>query len=196
MEDLHTLDPEQLEERLLSQAGPDSWPPLSRAVALAKEKHAGQTRKDGTPFIGHPLRTALLLLEVGGIKDPNLLCAAVLHDVAEESDLQPDDLMGEFGSKVADLVRAVTVAPPADGDKSARDVAHFQALAWEGRDPQILRTADRLDNILTLGEALPPERRESYLRDTREHLLPLTLATNTALYHALNQALADRGCPE
>jgi (p)ppGpp synthase/HD superfamily hydrolase len=197
MEDLYRLDPEQLEKRLLDKVGDGTWPPVHRAAALAKEKHAGQQRKDGSDFVGHPMRTALLLLEVGGVQDPNMLCAALLHDVVEDTDLSCDDLLGEFGSKVSDLVRALTLEPYQEGeDKSARDVAHFEHLAWEGRDPQLLRTADRLDNIRTLSADMPAERREAYLRDTRKHLLPLTLASNTGLYHALNLALADQGCPE
>ncbi len=197
MEDLYQLDSEQLKSRLLDKVGDGTWPPVHKAAELAVEKHGGQRRKDGTDFVGHPLRTALLLLEVGGVHDPNMLCAALLHDTVEDTDLSCDDLLGEFGSKVSDLVRSLTLEPYQEGqDKSARDVAHFQSLAWEGRDPQLLRTADRLDNIRTLGEAVPADRREAYLRDTRAHLLPLTLASNTALYHALNLALTDQGCPE
>jgi len=197
MEDLYRLDAEALEQRLLDQVGAGTWPPVHRAAELARAHHAGQERKDGSVFVCHPLRTALLLLEVGGVQDPNMLCAALLHDIAEDTHLSCDDLLGDFGSKVADLVRCLTLPPYREGeDKSARDVAHFQHLAWEGRDPQLLRTADRLDNIRTLGDTVPPARREAYLRDTRAHLLPLTLASNTALYHALNQALAEQGCPE
>ncbi|MBC8329132.1 MAG: HD domain-containing protein [Planctomycetes bacterium] len=196
MEDLYHLSPDQLERRLIDKVGDGTWPPVHKAVAVARDKHRGQQRKDGSDFVGHPLRTALLLLEVAGVQDPNMLCAAVLHDVVEDTDASCDDLLEEFGSKVADLVRILTLEPYQDGqDKSARDVAHFQHLAWEGRDPQLLRTADRLDNIRSLGDTVPPARREAYLRDTRDHLLPLTLASNTALYHALNLALADQGCP-
>lgn len=197
MEDLYRLTAAELEQRLLDKVGSRTWPPVHRALAVAKEQHAGQKRKDGSEFLGHPLRTALLLLEVGRIQDPNMLCAALLHDVVEDGELSCDDLLGEFGSKVAELVRALTLPPPQPSeDKSARDVDHFQHLAWEGRDPQLLRTADRLDNIRTLGNAVDSARRAAYLRDTRCHLLPLSLATNTALYHTLNQVLADQGCPE
>ncbi len=197
MEDLYQLSSEQLEQRLLDKTGDGTWPPVHKAAELARTQHAGQKRKDGGDFVCHPFRTALLLLEVGGVQDPNMLCAALLHDVAEDTEMSCDDLLGEFGSKVAEMVRTLTLPPYQEGeDKSARDVAHFQHLAWEGRDPQLLRTADRLDNIRTLGDTVPEQRREAYLRDTRAHLLPLTLASNTALYHALNLALADQGCPE
>ncbi len=183
------LGPAALRERL-TRAVPDSWPPLSKAIALAEEKHAGQTRKDGSEFVTHPLRVALILLEVAEINSPDLLCAAVLHDVVEDSDLKVDDLRNDFGGKVADLVRAVTLSPLREGQsKSERERAHFGALSWEPRDAQILRSADRLDNLRTMGGSFRPERREEYIRDTREGLLPLTLACNTALYHALSHHL-------
>lgn len=185
MDDFYSLDATALRARLTS-AVPDSWPPLSKAIALAEEKHAGQTRKDGSEFIGHPLRVALLLVELAKLKGPDLLCAAVLHDLVEDSDIHADDLRNDFGGKVADLVRAVTLSPLREGQsKSERERAHFGALSWESRDAQILRSADRLDNLLTMGNSFAPKRREEYIRDTQEGLLPLTLACNTALYHAL-----------
>jgi len=194
MEELYSLDPETLAARLLALVGEGTWPPVHEAIEMARTRHAGQLRKEGAPFLAHPLRVALLLAEVGGIHDAAMLCAALLHDILEDTDTTADEIHARFGSKVADLVRSMTLPPLREGQsKGERDRAHFEGLAWEGRDPQILRSADRLDNIRSLGKTMPPERKEEYLRDTRNGLLPLTLATNTALYHALAEALERAG---
>lgn len=197
MNELYTLSAAELETRLLEAVGNNTWPPVHKAIDLAKEKHTGQVRKDGSEFVAHPIRVALLLLEVGNLNEANLLCSAVLHDIVEDTDLSCDDLMGDFGSKVSDLVRSVTLPDLRDGQtKSDRDKSHFSALSWDGRDSQILRSVDRLDNILTLSDDFPADRLQDYLADTRVGLLPLTLACNTAIYHALNDALTANGCPE
>ena len=196
MDELYGLSSEELERRLLGAVGGNTWPPVHEALALAKEKHAGQLRKDGTEFIRHPLRVALLLLEVGGIDQADMLCAALLHDLVEDTEVDIFEVEDRFGHKVGDLVRALTL-PPLESGQSAHQQAmgHFQHLSWEGRDPQILRSADRLDNVKTLAGSLTPQREAEYLKETREGLLPLTLACNTGLYHALDQALQQAGCP-
>ena len=195
MKDLYTLSAAQLEQRIINHVGESACPPVHKAVSLAREKHQGQFRKDGSDYITHPLRVCLLLLEVGGLDSPDLLCAALLHDVVEDTDTMVEELTGEYGSKVSDLVRSVTLADLRKGQsRSERDRAHFSSLSWEGRDAQILRSADRLDNISDMDDNFPKNRREEYLQDTRDGLLPLTLACNTGLFHALDQALTSKGC--
>ncbi len=193
MEELYTLSAEALEQRLLDQVGNATWPPIHKAAEFAREKHTGQKRKDGSDYIHHPLRVCLILLELGKLTSADLLCAALLHDVVEDTDTEVDDLVGDFGSKVSDLVRSLTLADLREGQtKSDRDKSHFSSLSWESRDAQILRSVDRLDNITDMDENFPAHHREDYLRDTREGLLPLTLACNTAIYHALDAALASK----
>ena len=195
MKDLYTLSAVQLEQRIINHVGESTCPPVHKAVALAREKHLGQFRKDGSDYITHPLRVCLLLFEVGGLDSPDLLCAALLHDVVEDTDTMVEELTGDYGSKVSDLVRSVTLADLRKGQsRSERDRAHFSSLSWEGRDAQILRSADRLDNISDMDDNFPKNRRKEYLQDTRDGLLPLTLSCNTGLFHALDQALTGKGC--
>ena len=105
------------------------------------------------------------------------------------------ELTGDYGSEVSDLVRSVTLGDLRKGQsRSERDRAHFSSLSWEGRDAQILRSADRLDNISDMDDNFPKNRRKEYLQDTRDGLLPLTLSCNTGLFHALDQALTGKGC--
>ena len=192
MTSIEELSPSALEERLLGAVGAGSYPSIPAALEFAKESHSDQARKDGSPYIGHPLRVALRLLETGGLKGPDLLCAALLHDVVEDCGVELAQVRELFGKKTADLVRAMTLPELREGQsKSERDQAHFSSLSWESRDAQILRSADRLDNVLTMGSVFPEERRAEYLEDTESGLVPLILACNTALYHALQDAVAN-----
>lgn len=189
--ELYALDGDALRERLLGGA-PGGWPSLERAVAYAAECHAGQLRRCGTEaYINHPLRVAILLRELAEQRDPAILCAGVLHDVVEDTDATVDDVEAAFGPRVGDLVRALTHPDLRPGEsKHERNLRWFETLRWEGRDVHVIKSADRLDNVRTMEGVFDAERRGTYLKETREALLPLTLASNTALYHALDAALA------
>ena len=79
---------------------------LDRAIAFAVEAHAGMTRKDGSPYILHPLEDMTI---VGTMTfDHEVLAAAVLHDVIEDTDVTEEDLRAAFGDRVADLVMSET----------------------------------------------------------------------------------------
>ncbi len=191
MEELYTLQTDALRERLLGGAG-GGWPSLEGAIDFSTEQHAGQLRKGvEEPFVNHLLRTGLLLLELAEIRDANLLCAGVLHDVLEDTPAVLDDVEDRFGHRVGDLVRALTHPDQNEGEsRHERNLRWFESLRWEGRDVHIVKSADRLDNILTMEGAFDAARRITYLSETRDALLPLTLSANTALYHALDRALA------
>ncbi len=191
LRELYELDAEALEERLLEHVGRDTWPPVHEAVALSRRIHEGQERKDTTDYVRHPLRTALILVELAGVRDPTALCAALLHDALEDTALTAAEIEETFGVRTADLVRALTLPRPKDG-QTWHEVcmAHFDKLAWAPRDAQIVRSADRLDNLNTLAASgMEEERRREYLEETEKGLMELTLACNTPLYHALRERL-------
>lgn len=193
MQEIYTLSVEELEKRLLDQVG-STWPPVDKAVEMAKSAHDGQVRKGSDePYVAHTLRTALWLLEVAEQKhNAAVVCAGLLHDVEEDTKMTANDVEDDLSPQVGDLVRALTHPPLKDGEtKFERNMRYLENMRWEGRDTHIIKSADRLDNILTMEGAFTPERREEYLKETEEAVLPLTLACNTALYHALKDALAD-----
>jgi len=82
---------------------------LRAAIGLAARKHQHQLRKDGkTPYIAHPMRLlARLTLELD-VRDADVLCAAVLHDVIEDTTTDYDDVKDLVGEEVAKLVAALT----------------------------------------------------------------------------------------
>ncbi len=87
--------------------------PLSlilRAAEFAAHKHRDQRRKDAgaSPYINHPLTVANVLRSEGGISDPVILAAALLHDTLEDTETSYEELRGQFGDEIADVVVEVT----------------------------------------------------------------------------------------
>lgn len=192
MSNIYELDADQLAERVLGHVGMSTWPPVHEAIRLARTAHGDQVRKDGSPFVEHPLRTALIMIEEAEVKNADEICAALLHDVVEDTTVEIDEIEEGFGPRVADFVRALTHPPLKVGEsKFERNVRHFKTIAWEERPARIIKSADRLDNLRTMGRReqwSPVERATEYLQETREGLIPITLACHTALYHALLEA--------
>src|SRR5205807_9856426 len=75
---------------------------VQRAFAFAEASHRGQTRASGEDFISHPLGVATIMADLG--MDTLTLQAALLHDVVEDTDLGLEDIRGEFGDQVAEIV--------------------------------------------------------------------------------------------
>src|SRR6185436_6316201 len=83
---------------------------LVKALAFASAKHSQQRRKDAeaSPYINHPIALISILAVEAGIHDPDVLCAALLHDTIEDTETSADELSGIFGASIAALVMEVT----------------------------------------------------------------------------------------
>ena len=79
---------------------------IDQAVEYAREKHKDQKRKDGSPYIIHPLAVAEIVAEMG--LDVDAVLGALLHDCIEDTDASHDDIEKNFGQSVAELVEGVT----------------------------------------------------------------------------------------
>jgi (p)ppGpp synthase/HD superfamily hydrolase len=117
--------------------------PLTRdALAFADQRHAGQTRDiDDLPFVTHPVEVACLLHE-GGYPD-EVVAAGVLHDVIEDTDAERSDLEARFGSRVAELVEAVTDDPSIEDDDE-RKAALRRQVAAAGECAAVVFAADKV----------------------------------------------------
>ena len=121
-----------------------------RAVAFALGKHSGTPRK-GTkiPYIVHPMEAAAIV--AGITEDQELIAAAVLHDTLEDTETGYEELVREFGERVAELVRAESedkqAGRPADKTWKARKQETIDELAGEGYEARLLALADKLSNI-------------------------------------------------
>lgn len=170
---LFQLDEEGLQKRLLDSVGHDAR--IAMAVALTSEVHSGSTRDEGTPYLRHPLRVALILHEEFGVQNPDLICAAVLHDVLEDSThLDKDDLLRAFGHTVATLVFCLTDEFQNVGlPRSERKARYLQRMAREDDLCLFIKLCDRLDNIRSLSLSPHLEKRRSMIQETEHYLMPV-----------------------
>lgn len=128
---------------------------FARAVAFAAYAHDGQTRKGGAlPYIVHLMEAAAIAATL--TNDPEVLAAAVLHDVIEDCGVTDVELRARFGRRVAQLVRAVSEEKEADAQGSwqkrkLHTVTHLRAAS---REVLILTLADKLSNLRALDRDL------------------------------------------
>lgn len=170
-------------EDLLSLAEPqyDEMPRLLLASAIdyATEKHQGQVRKSGDPYITHPLSVAAILVEWG--MDIDTVIAGVLHDTVEDTNTSLDELEGLFGRDVAFLVDGVTKVSQARA--GMRDLKSYlpgtkdnlaKLMIAVGEDVRviIIKLADRLHNMRTL-QHMSPEKQKKIARETIQVFAPL-----------------------
>lgn len=124
---------------------------ILRAARFAADAHRGQTRKNSeTPYIVHPGRVAMAAtLHPAGT--PELVAAAWLHDTLEDTEATYADLLDQFGSRVADIVRELTnqfdKAAHPDKNRRQRKALEIARLAEVSREAKILKLLDRRDNI-------------------------------------------------
>ena len=164
---------------------------LQRAYDLAEERHRGQLRKSGDPYITHPLSVASILAELG--MDTTTLIAGLLHDTVEDTGLTKEEIEAEFGAEVAHLVDGVTKLDKVRyGDATEAETIRKMVIAM-ARDPRVLviKLSDRLHNMRTL-RFLPPAKQERKARETLEVLAPLAhrLGMNTIKWELEDLAFA------
>ncbi len=126
---------------------------ISRALAKASADHAGQIRNGsgGLPYIEHPRMVAATLAGHG--YPDEVLAAALLHDVVEDSDTTVEDLRAEFGSKIADLVDALSDDESIERYRDRKDEHRARVAAADG-DALPIYAADKLANMTTLHAAI------------------------------------------
>lgn len=127
---------------------------ILRAANFAAIKHSGQRRKHGdVPYINHPLGVAFNLVELGGIRDPATLAAAILHDTVEDTDTTPHELAEEFGAEIAGIVAEVTDDKTlGKAERKRRQVEHASSMSHPAR---LVKLADKLYNLRDLAVRPP-----------------------------------------
>jgi (p)ppGpp synthase/HD superfamily hydrolase len=118
---------------------------VARARELASEAHEGQRRKDdGSPYITHPIGVAGLLDDAEFSDE--VIAAALLHDVVEDTDLDPGELRERFGERVAELVEALSEDNDIS-DYEERKREHREQVEESGPDAVAIYIADKLSNL-------------------------------------------------
>ena len=166
---------------------------VNHAFMFALEAHQGQFRKDGKPYISHPFSVAMILAQNGACED--LICAGLLHDVIEDTEIKGDRIEKEFGSEVLRLIMFDTE----DKDKTwlERKKQTLEDLDNCDRDCAMLICADKLANIRDLEEIIDEfqENAWKYFKFGREYqewlyrqyLDKLSRLSNLNMYKELKQ---------
>lgn len=156
--------------RLLPAATCDA---VGDAVTFAARFHGDQKRPTGAPYVEHLLEALEVLVRGAGVSDPDVLRAAVLHDVVEDTPCTIGGVRAAFGDRVADLVSWVTIPDAEDGaDKKAVKEAYLKGLAGAPGDAILVKLADRASNVQTLRNLGERKQREYYAQ-TVTYIVPL-----------------------
>ena len=164
---------------------------IMKAYNLAAEKHKDQKRGSGEPYIIHPLNVAYILASIG--MDDNTLCAALLHDVVEDTDVTEKDLTDMFGEEISDMVAGVTKLSTIQfATLEETQVENYRRMFLAmGKDIRVIliKLADRLHNMRTL-KYLKRDRQIANAKETLELYAPL--ANRLGLY-SIKAELEDLG---
>jgi len=153
---------------------PDQISQIARAYEFGAVAHEGQRRASGEPYIQHPLEVACILADMH--MDHETLIAAILHDVIEDTPIDRDRVTEEFGAEVAAIVDGLSKLTQLEFESQAEIQArNFQRMLMAMADDIrviLVKLADRLHNMRTLG-ALKPEQRRRIARETLEIYAPI-----------------------
>lgn len=134
---------------------------IEKAFKFACEAHKGIRRRSGEPYILHPIAVATIVSQEIGLGSTSI-CAALLHDVVEDTDYTVEDLEEQFGKKIAKIVEGLTkISGGIFGDKASVQAENFRKLLLTmSNDIRVIliKMADRLHNMRTLGSMLPSKQ--------------------------------------
>ncbi len=170
---LYTI--EYLTERILASEKSYDLDKITAAYELANEAHEGVKRSSGEPYITHPIAVADILLDF--CMDTDTICAALLHDVVEDTDVSLDTLRKKFGDDVANLVDGVTKIGqvPLNNTKEEQQAENIRKiLIAMSKDIRviIIKLADRLHNMRTIMYR-PPEKQRKKALETMNFYAPI-----------------------
>ena len=134
---------------------------IERAYRFAKAAHKGTRRRSGEPYILHPIAVAKIVISELGLGSTSI-CAALLHDVVEDTEFTREDIEANFGPKIASIVEGLTkISGGIFGDKASLQAENFRKLLLSmSTDIRVVlvKMADRLHNMRTLGSMRPEKQ--------------------------------------
>lgn len=168
---------------------------LLKAASFAAQKHKNQRRKDvdASPYINHPLSLAHILASEGGVSNPTVLAAALLHDTVEDTDTTFEELEMEFGSEVASIVAEVT--DDKSLEKAERKRLQIVKSSAKSHSAKLVKLADKISNLHDIANSPPADwssdRRREYF-DWASQVVSGLRGTNAALEAAFDRAYDER----
>lgn len=147
---------------------------IAKAYLVAANAHETQFRSSGEPYITHPVNVAEILADLH--MDPQMIQAALLHDVIEDTPVTKEDIENQFGKKISDLVEGVTkltqIKFQTKAEAQAENFRKMVLAMVEDIRVIIIKLADRLHNMRTLG-ALRPDKKRRIALETIEIYAPI-----------------------
>ncbi len=151
---------------------PDGMSLILKALEFAAQKHRDQRRKDknASPYINHPIQLANVLRHEGNVADPVVIAAALLHDTVEDTETSWQELRGEFGDEIANIVLEVTDVQWLK--KIVRKRLQVAKAKHASKAARLVKLADKICNLRDVA-ARPPahwtlERRREYFEWAKE----------------------------
>jgi guanosine-3',5'-bis(diphosphate) 3'-pyrophosphohydrolase len=166
-----------------------------KATEFAAHKHRTQRRKDAnaSPYINHPIALARVLRVDGGVDDPAVIAAALLHDTIEDTDTTHAELRAAFGARIAALVAEVT--DDRNLSKAERKRIQLDCAASVSKDAQQLKIADKLCNLRDILSSPPtnwPLFRKRQYFDWAKAVVDQVRESNPGLAAKFDAAYAQR----
>jgi (p)ppGpp synthase/HD superfamily hydrolase len=165
-------------------------PLIDKAKDLAGKAHEGQFRKySKMPYIVHPIEVATILQTVPHTEE--MVAAALLHDVVEDTDYTVDDIASLIDPKVAELVEGLTdISKPEDGNRKIRKGIDRQFLSEQSPQVQTIKYADIISNTQDI-RANDPNFAKVYLEEMKELLKIMDKGDKTLYQRAMEIVYAD-----
>jgi (p)ppGpp synthase/HD superfamily hydrolase len=171
---------------------------IGKALSLAEQIHGKESRRTPkftptkpAPYIVHPMRVALIILEELELKEPIAIASALLHDVVESSKGKTSigSLEESFGRPTAMMVSILTKPPMTATDtaveKEQKLNTYYGRISHASVEAKLVKLADRLDNTRDALDLLDKAFQQKYLEETRKIYLPLAEQTDSYLYDEL-----------
>ena len=140
-----------------------------KALGFARQKHEGQTRKDGTPYIVHPLCMACYAVALG-IRDDNIVTTILLHDVCEDCGVELDNL--PFNDTIKNAIKHVTITRFAWEEKPQTKARYFAEML-ESKEAVVCKAIDRYNNLSSMAGVMSTEAIIKNVKETDELLMPI-----------------------
>ncbi len=162
---MHTLDfdPEKMYTWMKGFVAGRQLEDAAAALPFARKCHEGQMRKDGLPYIAHPLTMACHAAALGIWKD-TVIAALLLHDVCEDCGVAVEDLPVSQATK--DIVRRLTHI------KSMSLEDYYKGIEADP-DTALCKIFDRCHNVSSMAGAFTPDKTRSYIQESDDHVMPL-----------------------
>lgn len=168
---------------------------LLHAYQIAKKSHRGQFRDEGPLYIIHPLRVASSLIEELGIKNPRIICAALLHDAIEDTDLKLEEVTKNFGNEVGVTVNNLTRKKRKETERVRyrNKYQKFLSLMKTDKNTRTVKACDWLDNMRSWVHIpkshLSKEKLSRWLLEAEKMYIPLGKTVDQKLVIEMKKAL-------